>query len=71
MLMLFFVLKPGLDAVYRLNLNIDLTTNTAEGYNSELNYSLNFKKPSLIVFFTKIAEIHAFMKKKYVNYLKM
>jgi uncharacterized protein YihD (DUF1040 family) len=66
----FYVLKPGLDAVYRLNLNIDLTTNTAEGYNSELNYSLNFKKPSLIVFLKKIAERHAFMENKIRELLK-
>ena len=39
--------------------NVPLATNAAEGYNSAKNYSLNFKKPSLIELLKNLREEHA------------
>lgn len=56
--------KKGIyDAVYRLNNNIPLTTNTAEGYHSSFNYAVGFKTPSMIDFLKLQRETQAFSMK--------
>lgn len=57
-------LKDEYYAYFRLQNGISLTTNAAEGNNSDLNYSINFKKPSLVTCIEKLIEKQAFVEHK-------
>ena len=52
------------DAVVRLRESIVLTTNSAEGYNSDANYSTNFKKLTKVEILKIMLNRHALIKQK-------
>jgi regulator of replication initiation timing len=56
--------KLQYDAVFRLQNSISLTTNECEGFNSDLNYTLGFKKPTLIELAKLLRQRHAFSEEK-------
>lgn len=61
---------PEYKCHFRLLNKIPLTTNIAEGYNSILNYSINFKKPSLIEITKRLIDRQAFVEDKISETLK-